>query len=371
MENTITEQQSVQNFKVKALIKNGIKTGLFAFVICYGVALILAIVLQFTTMGFVKSAVLGAIGSNNSTVFGVIIKLTSILLSLSLFNSHGAIKIGIIIFVCIPIAAFYVVGNKEEMKKGFSKWQLLTYFSSSLIFSIVLSLLQLLTKGEFLGINISFISFKNFIITIFVTLLLQLIIGLNYNRRARSYIKATRVLLRLVLGIGAIFALVDLIKLVIKLPIGVFGRIGAIIGLLPNVMIYKGFLFMGNDIEMSDSLTKWMEKAASIEISFDGLSLGMSLAAIIVWILLVLFSLLYINKNKYWIELGLFSLTFSVVSLFLAFCTSTTLGEVILVGDISIGINLLQSFIVPLLSILALGLMMWLIRKMIAIIKEI
>lgn len=370
MENTAVEQQQIQISKIKTLIKEGIKTGLFAFIICYGVSLILSIVLHFTAMEFVESAVLGAMGENNSTIVGTIIKLTSILLSLSLFNSHGAIKIGLIIFIGIPLASFYVVGNKEKMKKGFNQWQLVTYFFSSFIFTIVLTLLQLVTKGEFLGVEISFLSFKNFIITLFVTLLLQMIIGLNYNRRARSYIRATRVLFRLVLGLGTIFALIDLIKLVIKLPIGVFGRIGGVIGLLPNMAVYKSFLFMGNDIETSESLTKWMEKAADIH-TFDGLSLWMSLVAIIVWILLVLFSLLYINKNKYWVELGLFSFTFSVVSLFLAYCTSTTLGKVILVGEISIGLNLLQAFLVPFLSILALGLMLWLIRKMIAIIKEI
>lgn len=370
MENTTVEQQQVETSKIKRLIKEGIKTGLFAFIICYGVSLILSIILHFTAMGFVESAVLGAMGENNSTAIGTIIKLTSILMSLSLFNSHGAIKIGLIIFVGIPLAAFYIVGDKEKMKKGFNQWQLLTYFFSSLIFAIVLTLLQLLTKGEFLGIDISFLSFKNFIVTLFVTMLLQLIIGLNYNRRARSYIRATRVLFRLILGLGAIFALIDLIKLMLKLPIGVLGRIGGVIGLLPNMTVYKSFLFMGNDIETSESLAKWMEKAATVH-SFDGLSLGMSLIAIIVWILLVLLSLLYINKNKYWIELGLFSFTFSVVSFFLAYSTSTTLGKVILVGDISIGINLIQAFLVPLLSILALGLMLWLIRKMIAIIKEI
>lgn len=370
MDKTSLEQQTIEKARIKKLIIEGIKTGLFAFLICYSAALVLSIVIQLSAMEVIKSAVLGAIGEHNATTFGGIIKLTSIILSFSLFNHHGAVRIGIILFIAIPLVAFYVVGNKNKMRKGFNQWQLLSYVSSSIVFSIVLSLLQLFTKGEFIGINVSFFSINNFIITLFVTMLLQLIIGLNYNRKARSYIRATRVLFRMLLGFGSIFALIDLIRLVSRLPIGIFGKIGGVIGLLPNMAIYKSFIFMGNDIEMSESLAKWLEKAAGIE-SFNGLSLGMSLAAIIVWIMLVLFSLLYINKNKYWIDLAFFAVTFSTVSLFLAFCTSTTLGRVILVGDIAIGIDFLQAFLVPLLSIGALGLMLWLIRKMIAIIKEI
>ena len=97
----------------------------------------------------------------------------------------------------------------------------------------------------------------------------------------------------------------------------------------------------------------------------------MSIVAILTWIVLVIVALLFVNKEKYWREMGLFAFTFSVISVFLAFCTSTSLGEVILVGDIYIGISLVQAFFVPLLSIGALGTVVWMVRKMISIVKEI
>lgn len=371
MENTMEEHKQIDVARIKSNLYDGLKIGLFAFVICYVISFVFALILNFTAMGFVKNTMVGAIGNSGSTGLGTITKISSILMSVSVFNSHGAIRIGIILFAMIPFAAFFLVCNKERMKGGFNIWNLLLYFTSSMVFAIVLTLLQLVTRGNLLDVDISFISIKNVITSIFVVFLIQLIIGLNYNKKAKSYIRATRVLFRLVLGLGAIFALIDLIKGVIHLPIFILGKIGVVLGLLPNVTVYKSFLFMGNNIETSESLAKWMDKAGSMKISFDGLNLPMSIAAIITWILLVLFSLLYVNKNKYWKEMGLFALLFSSISTFLAFCTATSLGKVILIGEITIGINILQAFFVPFISILALGLMLWLIRKMIYILKEI
>lgn len=372
MENNIlTEHKQIDVAKIKSNLIEGLKIGLFAFVICYLISFVLAIVLNFTAMGFVKDTMVGAMGGSGSGGFGTIVKLTSILMSASVFNSHGAIRIGIILFAIIPFAALFAIGNKDRIKGGFHPWNLLLYLITSVVFSLALMLLQLVTRGNFLDIKINFVSFLNVITTIFVILLIQLIIGLNYNRKAKSYIRATRVLFRLILGLGAIFALVDLIKAVLHLKLFLLGKIGVVLAMLPNFTVYKSFLFMGNNIETSDSFAKLMDKAGSLKISFDGLSLPMSIAAIITWILLVVFSLLYINKNKYWKEMCLFALIFSSMSTFLAFCTSTNLGKVILIGEISIGVNILQAFFVPLLSILALGLMVWIIRKMIYIIREI
>ncbi|PKM52584.1 MAG: hypothetical protein CVV02_00165 [Firmicutes bacterium HGW-Firmicutes-7] len=371
MENTTLEHKQLDIARIKSNLREGLKTGLFAFVVCYLLSFVLALLLNFTAMSFVKTTMIGAMGGSGSSGFGTLIKLTSIIMSVSVFNSHGAIRIGMMLFAILPFSTFFAVGNKERVGRGFNAWNLLLYFITSGVFTVVLTLLQLVTRGDFLDINVSFISFQNLLTTLFVTVLIQLIIGLNYNKKPRSYIRATRVLFRLVLGLGLFFALIDLIKVVIHIPVSILGKVGIVLGLLPNVTVYKSFLFMGNNIETSESLAQWMDKAASMNISFEGLNLFMSIAAIIIWILMVLFSLLYINKNKYWKEMCLFAIAFSSISTFLAFCTSTSLGTVILVGEIFIGINMLQAFFVPLLSILALGLMVWLIRKMVYIVKEI
>lgn len=359
--------------KLKKNSIEGIRVGLFAFVICFVFSLLLSLVFNFTTMRFLEDALLGAINDSGATAFGMIIKLTAVILSFSVFNSLAGIKIGVLFFAIVPFLAFYIAENRDNRKEGFTPWNLLTYGIASLIFSCVLNILMMLTKGELLGLNISFVSIKNIFITILVTLIIQLIIGLNYNKNARSYIKATRMLFKMVFGIGTILALIGLIKLMATLPIqlNILGKIAGILVLLPNFLVYKGFLLMGNSIETSGDLSEVLNKVASLQISFQELSLGVSLVAITVWIIIVVIAIFFIDKSKYWSELGLFTLTFSVVAAFLAFCTSTNLGKVIFVGEIEIGMNLVTAFLVPLISIAALGAMVWMIRKMISVVKDI
>lgn len=364
-------EKIVINLKLKKNVVEGIRVGLFAFVICFGISLLLSVVFNFTFMKVLKDAMQGAIHNTGATEFGMIIKLTSVILGFSVFSSLAGIKIGVLFFVLIPLAAFYIAENRDSRKEGLTPGKLLTYLVASIIFSVILNILMMLTRGELLGVKISFVSLKNVFITLMVTLIIQLIIGLNYNKNARSYIIATRMLCRMLFSIGAVLALIGLIKLMISLPLSILGKVGAIIVMLPNFLVYKGFLLMGNNIKMSEDLLKWTDKITSLQISFQKLSLWLSLVAIIIWIILVVIALLYIKKDKYWSELGLFALTFSVIVAFLAFCTSTNLGKVILVGEISIGMSVLQAFLVPLISISALGVLVWMVRKMISVVKDI
>lgn len=361
----------IKGTKVKENIIEGVRAGLFAFVICFLFSLLFSILLNFTVMRYIKDAILGSISNTGATQFGVIIKVTAFIMSLSVFNNLAVIKIGVLFFAIIPFIAFYFAEKKDNRVQGFTPWNLLTYVVASLVFSLVLGSLSLMTKGELLGLQISFVSLKNIFMTIMVTLMIQLIIGVNYNKNAKSYIKATRMMLRMLFGLGAILALVGLIRLMSGIEVNLLAKLGAIIVLLPNFLVYKSFMLMGSNIQTSETVTGLMDKAASLQISFQALSVGMSILAIVCWIILVVVALLFIDHKKYWTEMGLFALIFSVISLFLAYCTSISLGTVVLVGEISIGISLLQAFLVPLISIIALGTMVWMIKKMISIVKDI
>ncbi len=363
--------KNVSGSKLKSNIVEGIRVGLMAFVICFVISFLLSILCNFTIMKFLKDAMQGAITDSGATQFGMIVKLTSVILSFSVFSSLGVIKIGVLFFAIIPFLAFFIAENRDLRKGGVTYWNLITYLVSSFIFSSVLSLLMIFTRGELLGLDISFASVKNWFVTIIVILVIQLIIGLNYNKQASSYIKATRMLFWMVFGIGTVLALVGLIKLMASVPLNLIGKVGAIIVLLPNFLVYKGFLLMGNNIKTSSELSEWMDQVASLQISFQQLSVLASLIAIVGWIVIVVISLLFINKSKYWSEMGLFALTFSVIAVFLAFCTSTSLGTVMFVGEVFIGISLLQAFFVPLVSIGALGVVVWIVRKMISVAKDI
>lgn len=357
--------------KAKKNMIEGVRTGLLVFVICFVISLMLSVVFNLTIMEFLKDAMLGAIGESGATHFGTVIKLTSVVMSFSVFSSLAGIKLGVLFFALIPFVAFYIAENKENRLEGFKLWNLLTYMIASVVFSVLINILMMLTKGELLGVKISFVSFRNVFTTLIISLIIQLIIGLNYNKNARSYIKATRMLFRMFFGIGTILALIGLIKLLSAIPLGILGKVGAIVVLLPNFLVYKSFLLLGNDIRLSDDLSKWVDKVAGLQISFQELNTSLSLLAIITWMVIVVIALHIIDQKRYFTEMGLFALTFSIISTFVAFCTSTYLGEIMLVGEISIGISLIYAFLVPLISIGALGSMVWMIRKMIKILKEI
>lgn len=357
--------------KIKYNVFQGIRIGLSAFIISFLFSLILAVIMNFTVMDFLKTAILGAISETGATNFGVIIKLSAMIMSASVFNSLADIRLGIFIFTILPFLSFYISMGKENRAEGFTQWKLLMYLIGSIIFTIALSFLLFVTKGELLGMQINFFSIKNMGVTILVTLFIQLIIDLNYNKNAKSYIKSTRLMLRMLFGVGTILALIGLIRMMMTVSISLLAKIGAIIVLLPNFIVYKSFLLMGNNIQTSDSLAGWMAKVSSLQISFQSLSIVMSIIVITIWIVLVVISLLFINKEKFWVDTFIYSVIFSLISAFLAFSTSIKLGDIVLIGNISIGISILQAFLVPLLSINALGLMVWLVRKMLHIIKDI
>lgn len=356
--------------KGKSLLLEGLRIGLLSFIISYLICFVISILVKLFAMDYLQEAILGAIGSVSSGGFATIIKTTAAVLSISLLNSHGEIRIGFIVFLLIPILAFFISENKKGRKNGFSPENLIVYGASSAVFSFVCSSLQGLTAGKWIGIEVNFFSIKNIGITFFVALLIQIIIGINYNKKVEGYIRATRLLLRMSLGVGLLLGLIDLIRIVMKIPIGFLGKTGAILMLLPNFAVYKSALLMNNDIMTSDALTKSIEKFAHLQPTFEGLNLTLSIIAILVWIALVIIALLYLKRQKYWSELGLFALSFSILSCFLAFAASTSLGEVILIGEIYIGINMAMAFLIPLITIAALGVFVWIIRKMIEIIRE-
>lgn len=364
-----SENKIVEISKYKVSLKEGIRIGLILFIVSYVVAFLLAIIINFTVMGSVQSAVLGAINSNNQIGFGGIIKLTSVILSLSAFNSINSLEIGISFFSLIPFAVIFIIGGKE--KRDINSLNMFIYLIASIMFSVLLTLLQGLTRGRLLDVSVNIFSIKNFFITIFIIFLIQIILALNNSKKSKSYILATRLLLRLALGLGGILAIIDIIILIIKLPLGLLSRLGAGLLLFPNITIYKFFMIMGNSLKISDSLNKLIVKAGVLGISSEGYSLLISIILIIAWIAIVMVSSLALKKERYFQELPLFALLFSIISAFLAFLTSINLGKIILVGEMNIGINIIPAFLVPFLSIMALGVVVWLVRKMLTIIKEI
>ncbi len=349
----------------------GIKKGMAAFVITYLAAFIISLIFSITGMDLFKEAVLGAMGAESSSGFGAIIKMTAIISSVALFNIHKGMQLGILILGLIPLFAFFITRSNKASEESLGIKQLVQYFIGALVFSLEMFLLQAATQGEFMGVEVSFMGWRNPLITFFVAFAVQMIIGINSKKEQKSFIRAAKLLIRMAAGVGASMALYDLIRLSMKLPLGVFGKIGAIFVALPNAAAYKMFLLMGIELQLSDSLVGIFEKLGGIGFSYQSLSVGLSVALIFVWLIMVAIAISRIQREGYWLDLLRFIVVFTVFSMFLAFCGTINIGKIAVAGEISIGISVLQAVIIPFVMLLSVGIVVWLFRKMLMLIKEI
>jgi hypothetical protein len=265
-----------------------------------------------------------------------------------------------------------MANRNEEKIDRLNIDRLIVYLTSSVIFSILLSILSLGTKGVLLDVDVNFFSIKNIFITIFITLLIQVVIGMSNNINRISGVRATRIMIRLMLGFGGVIGLIILFILLNGRLGSIFGMLLMIIILLPNMAIYTLFLLMGINVRISEPLLKLINYSNDkLILSFGDLPIFVRVLFILLFVVVICVSLLYLNKKKFLINLGIFVTSFSVFTTLVAIFTAINLGAVKNVVHVQFGINWLQAFLTPFIMVGVIGLIVFLVRKAISIIKEV
>lgn len=361
----------MENFKYKNQMIQGVRVGLIAFIISYGISFICSIIINFAMLERLNVLLKGALSDKVSIGFSSIVKVTSIIMNFSVFNSIENIRCGILLLAIIPFIAFFIADKKCNNKEGLDINNIVVYITSSVIFSILLSILSLATRGVILDIDINFFSLRNIFLTILVALLIQVVIGMNYNKNNITGIKAARIMTRIILGIGSVLGLILLITILSGQITGFFAKVLLILVLLPNVAIYVMFLLMGINLQISEPLLKLIDYASDdVMLTFGSLPLAVRIISIVSFFIIIGVSLFFLNKEKYLKELGIFAITFSGFTTLVAFCTTIDLG-VVKVVDVALGINMLQAFFIPFIMVGAIGFLVFLVRKAINIVKEV
>ncbi len=355
-------------FEWKKALKESTRVALMVFLICFAIAFLISMTINLGAKDLLQSVTIGKMGDDGGTMIGRIVRGTLVVMNVALFNHMGQFQVGILIFAAIPVLAFFISRDRALMLEGLTLVSLVRCGMTSLFYTVLLTLLSWITQGTYLGMYLQFASLRNFFMTLIVTFLIQLLILMNYNKNAFSFVRATRMMFRMMAGAGLVLAIVDMVKLFGHFSFGILEKIGAAILLLPNMIIYKAMLLMGTGVEASETFEKALFEMTPLTLNFSQLGTGFKVAGLVVFVIMTVVALLFLEKEEYLMHMGIFSLLFPVIMTLLMYCASIDLGEIIFVGKMYLGANWLMSFLIPFVMILVVGLTIFLIRKMIEIV---
>jgi hypothetical protein len=342
--------------------KEGIRIGLLAFLIDFIFGLVISIIVNTMFLSQLNQWINGSLSEHVGFSFPTFIRTISFVMNISVFNGGGTIQnggefhVGVLLFAIIPIIAFWLADRRENKIKSFSFVEFIVYTCSAVVFATLLMIYSIITRGEILGLEYHFASFRNFIMTGVIVICIQFFISLNYNKTFSPGFKSARLLLRVLLGFSIAIGLIGMVVLMGRYTGNILLMIGAIIVLLPNLAVYIMFTLMGISVQFGEQLTTLMNMA-QVDISFTTLSLPIRIGLIVLYFLLLLLVILRMKKERYLRELIWFALSFSFVSFILAYCTTINLGFVKNLLDVQFGINYSLAFGVPFISILLTGLL--------------
>ncbi len=195
----------------------GVRVGLMAFLMCFGLAVVLGIIVNYAFLDEINAVMNGSLSSEPTPTVSSLLLIVSIVMNLCVFNNGGMLEnggslhIGLLILVAVPVIAFIVADRRDNKKKRFSMEDMVIYLTSSAVFSLVLYLFSLIARGELLYMDVDYSNPMNIIMTVVIVMCIQFFIGLNYNKHFSPGIKMTRVVLRTLLGLGLLMGAAGII----------------------------------------------------------------------------------------------------------------------------------------------------------------
>ncbi len=357
----------VQGIK-KDLVK-GLQIGLTAFVICFGVTFLFGLILNFGFMNEINRFVNGSLSENPQPTFSSLLLVVASILNLSVFNSGGLLEnggsmhIGLLIFIILPVLAFWISNRSRNKTEDFGLSDLIEYTTSSIVFSLILFAFSSIAKGKLLGLTINFVHVSNLFMMIVLLLCVQFFIGMNYNKNFNPGIKRTRFVVRSLLIIGLSLAILGMIAAFMKLGVGFLVGLSLIILLAPTAAVYILFTFMGASIEFSDQLMT-IFNTFGVDLSFTVLPLPIRMLFILIFFGLIFYSILKLKRDSFIKNIILFAGSFSIISFVLAYITKMNLGFVKGWVDVEFKINEVFALAMPAGLVILAGALVFLIRRL-------
>lgn len=347
----------------------GVRVGLKAFIFTYLTAFILSLVINLSVIERIQDYLQGTLSAGVGFNFGLVIKMTSVIMNASVFNSSGTIQLGLLVFGALPMIAFFIADRSDNKEKGMDMVGAVIYVVASLVFTLLLTGVSFLTKGNLLGMDISFVSWRNVLMTFVITLLIQVAIGMNYNMNRLPGVVATRWMVRLTMSTTAIISAVALVGLMIPYTKSISLILLVLIVMVPNLAVYIFFMMFGVSVSFNESLEKLLA-FGNVDLSYSAIPIWARLVLILIFILFALYSVMRIDRDNFKRGMVGFSLSFSLISLLVAYCTVIDLGVVKGLMDIRLGINPVQALMFPLGGTMLIGLLYMLYMHLMKVLKE-
>ncbi len=341
----------------------GLRVGLKAYIIAYVTALAFALVINLSAIEKIQDYLQGTLSENVGFSFGLVIRSAAMMMNASVFNVSGTIQLGLLVFGVLPVAAFYLADRRDNLSEGLDMTSVMIYIVASVVFSVMVMGTSFFTKGELLGVDVNFVSWRNFFMTFIITLLIQVAIGLNYESSHLVGIKGIRWMLRLSLGTSGLVAGIGL-GILLWLYTGHISLVllGLLI-LLPNAAVYGFFMMFGVGVEFNESLQKLLA-FANLDLSYTALPIGVRLVMFLLFLLFGVMGVHHLEKDRYWLALLTYATVVSLVSLLLAYTTVVDLGVVRGLMDIHFGINPLKAFLLPFAGLAVVGMLYHLVLRL-------
>ncbi|WP_113672685.1 hypothetical protein [Vallitalea guaymasensis] len=362
----------MDNNKSDSVLLDGVRSALIAFLITLGFSLVISIIFNISFFEDFNNLMSGNLGGDKGATATSIVRITVMIFNFSLFNTVGTIKFGILIFIFIPVIAFWLANKQINRKGNIDSSNVIVYVISSLIFALLQFFISLITKGDLVeGIPINFATFSNLFTTFILSLLIQLFIKLNYKSDSKNGgINAFKNTYRIMGLIGIIIILVALI-----MGFGNYSKHGiliiiAIILMLPNMIAYSFFYMIGLTMEFNDKLQEALSKYINIDLTFEN-NMYIRYLAIIIFALIVAYIVFKMDKDKLIRNAIIYSVSLGIFMGTLGYCSSINFIDIKFIGSIEFSVsNIFLSAFIPFVTVWIIVLIYYLIKKVKDVIKE-
>lgn len=347
-------------------VNKALFAALISAVICLGISLLINLYFYEE----VVALTIGSLGESTSTNATAILRTAGFLLGLSTFQVSGKFQIGLLILGVIPFlaflgAAFLFPVRKQEEKKAHIGAVFFVNTVSALVYALFAVGIEYITRGDLFGLAIDFVSPRNFLFVFLLVLLIQSIISINRSKQfshGSTGIRAIRNLSSLTLGFSSLTGILLVVYFLTPYLKG-FGKIILfLIPALPNIAVYLSFLFMGSAADLGDSLSG-ITTYLNMDLTFLDIPTGIRVMLVIVFIILTFLVLMRMPMKKYWLNVTIFSVGFSLIFVILAIASRFDLGFVR--GALNI-----RFFVSPIKVFLASFLIIWLDAILLALIRS-
>ncbi len=346
--------------KLKNNILDGLRIGLKSFSILYTFSIIVSLILNLTLIEHLKDIMLGTVGGELGFSFSLLMKIAAFIMNISFFHSTGDMNFGFIAFVILPFVAFLL---SMKYKKDFSLVDnALRYMVSSLLISVLLLVVSFILSGDVLGVNIDFVSLRNFLVSFFLSFIIQMMITFKRHLDSFAGVYLTKNFIKYSLIFSTVASFIGVVFFVSKYIKNVLYIFVLALAVVPNLAVYLFFAMFGAPLVVSDQMKAYL---GYVGINVNILEMPITVRMVLIAFLIVIIVLTFMSKGEKISIKSLigFAVLSSIFCLSLAFITYIDVGNMIKFIDARLYIDSLAAFILPFTYITGFSLVYLLVLK--------